>query len=95
MNQLGNGLTAANHHEAALSVVEAELSMLRRLGSSDSEASILLVMSNIATTYDRLGRHEEAISMRQEVYSGRLKLNGKENEQTLLVALNTRRPFLE
>ena len=26
--------------------------------------------------------------MRQEVYSGRLKLNGKENEQTLLVALN-------
>jgi hypothetical protein len=88
MNQLGNGLTAANHHEAALSVVEAELSMLRRLGSSDSEASILLVMSNIATTYDRLGRHEEAISMRQEVYSGRLKLNGKENEQTLLVALN-------
>ena len=49
---------------------------------------MLTVQNNLAVSYSELGRLEEAISMRQEVYSGRLKLNGKENEQTLLVALN-------
>ena len=39
MTQLGNGLADALHHEDALSVQEAELAMLRRLGAS--EASIL------------------------------------------------------
>ena len=32
MNQLGNGLYATGHYEDALSVREAELSMVRRLG---------------------------------------------------------------
>ena len=46
------------------------------------------MQNNLAITYSNLGRHEEALRLRREVYSGRLKLNGKENEQTLLVALN-------
>ena len=41
MNLLGNGLSAAGHHEDALSVKEAELSMKRRLGAS--EDNILIV----------------------------------------------------
>ena len=35
-----------------------------------------------------LGRHEEALRMEREVYSGRLKLNGEEHEQTLVAANN-------
>jgi len=86
MNLLGNGLTGAEQHEAALTVKEAELSMQRRLG--DSEDNILAVQSNLATSYQRLGRHEEAMCVRKDVYSGHLKLNGKGHESTLLAANN-------
>jgi len=81
MNQLGNGLYMASHHEDALSVMEAELSMVRRLGAS--ELNIVATQSNIANTYDALGRFEEALSMRQDTYSGWLKLKGDAHEQTL------------
>ena len=46
------------------------------------------MQGNIANTYDILGRHEEALRMEREVYSGRLKLNGEEHEQTLVAANN-------
>ena len=65
---------------------EAELSMLRRLGGS--EENILVAQNNLANTYEKLGRVEEALRMRQEVYSGRLKLNGEEHEMTLKEANN-------
>ena len=78
VNVLGHGLSAAGHHEDALSVQEAELAMMRRLG--DSEGNILCMQSNLANTYDELGRLEEAIRIKQDVYSGRLKLNGDEHE---------------
>ena len=54
MNLLGNGLDAACHYEDALSVRGAELSMLRRLGRS--EGVILAAQSNLAGTYQLLGR---------------------------------------
>ena len=65
---------------------EAELSMQRRLGSSQHD--ILTVQANLATTYEFLGRSEEALRMRRDVYSGRLKLHGEEHEFTLLAASN-------
>ena len=86
MNQLGNGLCEANCHEDALSVREAELVMRRRLG--ESEANILVVQGNLAGTYQALGRLDEATRMRRDVYFGRLRLNGKENYETLREALN-------
>ena len=86
MNILGNGLGYAKHHEEALSVKEAELSMLRRLGKS--EYDILATQGNIASTYDKLGRLEEALGMRQDVYSGFLKLEGEESFNTLREASN-------
>jgi hypothetical protein len=58
MNLLGNGLFDAKHHEFALSVREAELSMRRRLG--DAESNILVVQGNLAITYQNLGRLDEA-----------------------------------
>ena len=81
MRLLGNGLCLAEHYDDALSVQEAQLSMMRRLGTD--EQSILVTQSNIANTYDALGRFEEALSMRQDTYSGWLKLKGDAHEETL------------
>ena len=50
---LGNGLGAAAHHEDALSVREAELSLLRRVGASEEE--LLVVQANLANSYQMLG----------------------------------------
>ena len=86
MTQLVYGLSAAGHYEDALSVQEAELAMRRRLGASAD--AVLAVQSNLASTYEDLGRLDEALSMRQEVYSGHLKLNGEEAEETFREALN-------
>ena len=82
MTLLGTGLTAAARHEDALSVGEAGLAMKRRLGASEEE--ILGAQTNLATTYDALGRHEEALRLRRDVYSGHLKLLGEEHSQTIL-----------
>ena len=46
MNQLGNGLADAEHHEDALSVAEAELSLARRFCTSESHMLIIQRSSN-------------------------------------------------
>ena len=87
MTQLGNGLSAAGHDEDALSVREAELSTLRRIGASEDSENMLAVQSNLAMTYTSLGRDEEALHLRRGVYSVCLKQFG-EHEHTLLAANN-------
>jgi hypothetical protein len=86
INQLGRGLTAAAHHEDALSVREAELSTLRRIGAPLT--AILVVQNNLASTYHSLGRDEEAIRIERDVYSGYTRLYGEEHERTLVAANN-------
>jgi tetratricopeptide (TPR) repeat protein len=86
MTQLGNGLWEAKRSADALSVYEAELSMLWRLG--DSEGNILATQSNLANTYHSLGRLEQALEVERDVYTGRLKLFGEEYENTLISANN-------
>ena len=86
MNQLGNGLSDAGRHEDALSVREAELSMLRRIGAPAT--NILIAQGNLASTYRRLGQLERALQMQRDAYSGWVKLNGEENEETLRAVLN-------
>ncbi len=86
MRQLGNGLSGVGQHEDTLSVREAELSTCRRLRAGQEDT--LVAQNNLATTYQVLGRLDEGLRMRQEVYSGRLKLNGEEHEETLRVANN-------
>ena len=85
MTQLGNGLSLANHNEDALSVQEAELSMLRRLGVS--EYNILIAQGNLANTYEALGR-KDALRMRRDAYIGYSRLLGENDRVTLLVANN-------
>ena len=86
MRLLGNGLFAAEHYEDAASVQETDFSIARRLGAP--ERDILAMQSNLASTYQRLGRLEDVLRMRRDVYSGWLKLNGKESVDTLREACN-------
>ena len=86
INQLGNGLSEVEHHEDALIVGEAELAMERRRGAPKS--TLLTVQSNIASTYQMLGRPEEALKLKQSVYSRFRMLHGDEHEDTLKAASN-------
>jgi tetratricopeptide (TPR) repeat protein len=86
MTVLGNSLSSARRLEDALAVREADLAMLRRVGAS--EGHILVSQSNLANTYYKLGRHEEALRIEREVYAGQLKLNGEEHVYTLQAAGN-------
>ena len=86
MGVLGNGLHDAKHYEDALSVQEVELSMRRRLGIP--EKSRLAVQTNLAASYQSLGRLEEANRMLRDVYFGRLKLFGEEHANTIRAAYN-------
>ena len=53
-----------------------------------SEGDVLTVQGNLASTYNQLGRLEDASQIEREVYFGRLKLDGEENEKTLIAAIN-------
>ena len=86
MTLLGIGLMRANHHEDALSVQEAQLATMRRVG--DSEERILVVQSNLACAYESLGRLQDGLRIRQDVYARRLELLGEEKKQTLQTAYN-------
>ena len=86
MGVLGGGLADAKRLEEALAVEEANLSMMRRIGASEED--VLDVQSNLAVTYDQLGRDEEALEMKRDVYSGHLKLNGEQHRHTLIAANN-------
>ena len=86
INLLGNGLAAANHNEDALTVQEAMLSMLRRLG--DSEENLLVVKGNLASTYQALGRLEQALRLKLDLYSGSLRLHGEQHKGTVIAAYN-------
>ena len=49
---------------------------------------MLIVKSNLANTYHLLGRLDEVLSMRRDVYSGCCKLNGEEHRDSLRAAFN-------
>ncbi len=86
MSMLGNGLSFAEHYEDALSVYEAELATRRRFRAP--EGSILTVQSCLANTYAKLGRHEKAMLLIRDVFSGHLKLEGEESVTTISSANN-------
>ena len=86
MGRLGLGLSDARHYADALAVQEAELSTLRRIGAS--EQNVLIAQGNLATTYQALRRIDEAMRMREDVYSGHLRLHGEEHRETIREANN-------
>ena len=86
MNLLGRGLSAGCHEEDALSVREAELSAMRRLGAPEDD--LLVVENNICLSYEKLGQIETSLRMRRDIYARKLKLHGTEHESSLLEAGN-------
>ena len=62
------------------------LALLARIGAP--EDVILDTQGNLATTYEELGRSEEALRMKRDVYSGYVRLRGEENRDTCQVAEN-------
>ena len=86
MGLLGNALHYAGRNEDALTIKEAHLSTLRRLG--ESENNILACQGKLANTYDLLGRHEEALRIERDVHAGWLRLYGEEDERTLSAGYN-------
>ena len=51
-------------------------------------ARMLVVKSNLANSYQKLGRLDEAVRVQKGVYFGRLRLNGEEDAETLREANN-------
>ena len=86
MTQLGNGLQLADHFADAVSVYELELSTGRRVGAI--EAHVLLVQGNLAGSYAMVGRVEESLRMRRDVYAGKLRTLGQGKIETLMEASN-------
>ena len=85
-NVLGSGLFEANQDEDALSVMEAQVSMQRRHG--ESAHNFLVAQSSLASAYNSLGRREQALRVRQDIYSKCLSLYGEEHAHTLGEASN-------
>jgi hypothetical protein len=86
MNVVGRGLFEAGHYPDALSVQEAEVSTMRRVGAS--EGNVLAVQGNLSNTYMKLGRREDALLLKRDVYFGTVKLLGEEHSETLIEAGN-------
>lgn len=86
MNLLGLGLSETEHITDELSVKKAEFSMLRRLGATEDH--MLGVQTNLASTYHKLGRNEQALAMRRDVYSGCIEIYGVDHARTILAANN-------
>ena len=86
MTQLGHGLDEVNLHEERLGVLEAELSICRRLGAS--EDAILCIQQNLAACYFELEREADGLEIERQIYQRRLALGGIDDDKTLLAAAN-------
>jgi tetratricopeptide (TPR) repeat protein len=86
MGVLARGLYEADQYNDCLSAQLARLATMRRLG--EPEENLLVVQSNLASTYKALGRLEEALRLRRGIYSERMRLDGEESRNTLVEASN-------
>ena len=91
MEVLGTGLSNVHLHADALPVYEAQLSTMRRLGAD--EGSLFSTQGYLANVYKWLGRKEEALRLRREVYFGTLKLLGEEHRSTIIAATDYAHSF--
>jgi hypothetical protein len=53
-----------------------------------SEEEVLVAQSNLAVTYKALGRLEESLHVKRDVYSGFLKIKGEQHRETHGAAIN-------
>ena len=92
INVLGKGLYMGKHYEDALPVMEAQLSTMRRRRAPEKD--ILVAQGNLANTYDKLARFDEALCTRQDVYFGFVKHLGYQHCNTLSTAASYTKSLL-
>ena len=80
MAALGSALRISQCKEA-LPVLEANLALVRRYWSQ-SEDAILTAQTNLAACLDELGRDDEALVLKREVYARRVATRGVSHERT-------------
>ena len=86
MLALGLGLFSAHDYASARTTLEALLHANVRLGVDERE--ILDVQTNLMFCYDRLGREEEALPLRQHIYNRTKLLCGPSHENTMIDAVS-------
>ena len=74
LTSLGNGLNGAHRHEEHLVVGEAQLANATRIPGASEEA-ILNMKDNLANCYRSLGRLDEALAIRRELYARSVALS--------------------
>jgi len=93
MARLGVALSQSGRRAEALPVLEAKLALNRRYWSHDVQ-NILDAQSNVSTCLAELGRHNEALVLKREVYARRVATVGVSDKRTLLDGLNLSQHFL-
>jgi tetratricopeptide (TPR) repeat protein len=85
MTALSNGLAEVGRYDEELTVLEAKYAYLKRNGGRISHIDV--TMTNLAVCYSKLGRREEALTLRREVYARSVALRRPEIE-IVTMALN-------
>ena len=87
LSLLASGLGGVGRHRERLNVLEVQSDMVRRLGLSN--AMISEITTNLANCYSQLGRHAEALELRQQVYDMDVaRFNGLTRKDTFISAMN-------
>jgi len=86
MTVLGNGLGAVNQYEEQLSIIKAELATDMRWGAPGVGATLSL-KGNLAFCYSCLGRNEQSLRLRREIWAVALAFRGR-GDRLFLDALN-------
>ena len=84
ITELGHGLKAGGRYDEALAVCEVDLATMRRHGAS--EFNQLIAHTSIADCYEDLGRNEELLAKRRDIYERMVKLRGAAHPATLIDA---------
>ena len=84
---LATALGSNGRPEEALPVLETRLALNRRHWSHDQK-SILAIQDNLTNCLQLLGRHDEALATRRQVYTTSVETLGASHRSTICSALN-------
>ena len=87
MGILGNSLYRNGKSSEALPVLEANLALVRRYFSRSRE-TIFSVQTNLSNCLDDLGRNDEALALKREIYARSVATLGVSHEDTIISGNN-------
>lgn len=96
---LGGSLAVSGFEEESLALQKAELAFLelnsRGVPADENKKDILALRHNIAITYRRLGRHEEALCVRREDFAQTVALCGSSSRDTFAAVISMANSLVE